>query len=122
MDNRTPQQLIEDVKTATLRLGDARRVHWMPGVCKAPNCKQDHNGPGTCDSAMNNGDWQPFPHRPTVSDVVAAIQTDRADAAEAINALLKLVTGQQRQLDAVSAKHANHRHKVGEGHFSDRAE
>lgn len=41
---------------------------------------------------------------------------------EALGDVLELVRGQQQQIAAVSSKHASHRHKVAEGHFSDRAE
>lgn len=132
---RNPKEILDEARKTAERLGNQDEAHWNPGRCdrlapgeKAPaGAKSDAwcgqaGHPHECDVALNNGGLGPLPERPTVKHLREALIMARADASEVIRDLCILVEGQQRQLDALSRKHAVHRHKVGDGHFSDRAD
>lgn len=128
---QTPQQRIEEADRIAKRLADHHQAMWFPGTCPRSARKDAKAGelfcegrghPDDCDGAFEQGDYGPMPDKPTVKQLAETVGTDRTDTGEAIGYLLELIRGQQRQLEALSAKHASHRHMVGPGHWSDKAE
>lgn len=141
--SKTPTARLEDIEQLVERLGDSATPHWAPGRCpyltetQAVQKAKDAGAPrsslsvrvcsGTghptdCDGAFEQGEFAPFPMKPSAKMVADAVDTFRADVAEGLKDLLELVRSQQQQIGALSTKYAGHRHKVAEGHFSDRAE
>lgn len=124
--HKDPAVALRDTRDIAERLGKNNTVHFAKGTCPYPRTKdsgrfcQGEGHPTDCDGAYEQGDFQAFPERPTAKHVADALLTARADLSEALVYLLDLVESQQRQLQALSTKHGAHRHRIGEGHFSDR--
>lgn len=97
---QTPSDLLAELEDTINRLGDPKKAYWAP----------------------ENGDLEALPDEPTLKQLRDAVEMARADTSEALHLIMRLIQGQQNQVVFLDKFVKGHRHKVGEGHFSDRAD
>lgn len=138
---QTPGELLAKLEETVRHLGDPNKAIWLPGRCtrndpptgtntftgtmtfstiSSPCTSPKH--PNGCEGAWDVGDLEPLPDKPTVKQMREAFLMMRGDVAEALDSIIVLIKGQQSQVVFLDKFAKGHRHKVGEGHFSDKAE